>query len=249
MFLASSFLTGCWEFILRHPGLLLVLVGVAGEVICDWKDMSGRLARAKKISAILLVIGLAVEFIEAAKSDKELAETKERTAVAVREASQANERAAKFDADRVVIQKQAEEIRSTNFVLQTKLLELEARFRERTITESDGEKFIKLLANVPKGNVVVYINGNSGSEVQNYAEQIRQMIGAAGYDVGKMCAQGWGGGQIPKGISVAVKSATNQPPFAGQIQNALKTIGIETTGYLDDSLDEKTMKIFVGSKP
>src|SRR5476649_2722250 len=82
MILATSSLFVCLEFIGRHPGLLLVLIGVAGEIFCDWKEMGvGRLARAKKISAILLVIGLAMEFWEAAKSDSELAATKERTAL------------------------------------------------------------------------------------------------------------------------------------------------------------------------
>jgi len=41
----------------------------------------GRLARAKRISAILLVVGLMMEFWEAAKSDNEVADTKERTAL------------------------------------------------------------------------------------------------------------------------------------------------------------------------
>jgi hypothetical protein len=41
----------------------------------------GKLARTKKISAILLVIGLMMEFWEAAKSDNEVAATKERTAL------------------------------------------------------------------------------------------------------------------------------------------------------------------------
>jgi hypothetical protein len=55
--------------------------------------MSGRLARAGKISAILLMAGLAVEFIEAAKYDKELAETMERTAIAEKEAGRRQENA------------------------------------------------------------------------------------------------------------------------------------------------------------
>ena len=73
MILATSLLSLCWEFVTRHPGLVLVMIGVAGEVACDWNEMSGRLARAKKLSAILLVVGLAIEFIEAAKSDLEIA--------------------------------------------------------------------------------------------------------------------------------------------------------------------------------
>jgi hypothetical protein len=82
MIIAASLLSVFGEFLTRHPGLLLVLIGVAGEIVCDWKEMGvGRLARAKRISAILLVIGLMMEFWEAAKSDNEIAKTKERTAL------------------------------------------------------------------------------------------------------------------------------------------------------------------------
>jgi len=81
MILATSSLFVCLEFIGRHPGLLLVLIGVVGEIACDWKEMEGRLARAKRISAILLVVGLMMEFWEAAKSDNEVADTKGRTAL------------------------------------------------------------------------------------------------------------------------------------------------------------------------
>src|ERR1035437_2611527 len=114
---ASIPLLLCWEFVTRHPGLMLVLIGVAGEVACDWKEMAGRLAWAKKISAMLLVIGLAVEFWESAKLDNEVADTKERTAVAAKEASQANVRAATTE--------------SNNLALKKQMLELESKFQPR----------------------------------------------------------------------------------------------------------------------
>lgn len=186
MILALSLLSSCWEFILRHPGLLFVLIGVVGEVVCDWKEMTGRLARAKKVSAILLVLGLAIEFIEAAKSDKELAETKEHTAVAVREASQANERAAKFDADRVTIEMQAEQIRSTNFVLQTKLLELETKLQDRKLTSSQSFKLLECLRASPKGYVWVASDTTADptamKECREFAQQIAGVMTAAGFE-------------------------------------------------------------------
>ncbi len=106
--LSSSF---SWlEFVIRHPGLLLVLLGVAGEVICDWKEMEGRLARAKRISAILLVVGLAIEFIEAANSDREVAALGkqaataiERAGIAEQKAGEANERAAITESNNLVL--------------------------------------------------------------------------------------------------------------------------------------------------
>src|SRR5437867_3871593 len=93
---ASSF---SWvEFVARHPGLVLVLIGVIGEVIFDWKEMEGKSAWGKRISAILLVVGLAIEFIEAAKSDREVAiltrqagDASERAGIANRLAAESNE--------------------------------------------------------------------------------------------------------------------------------------------------------------
>src|ERR1700720_2994888 len=117
MTLATSSLFVFFEFIERHPGLLLVLIGVAGEIFCDWKEMGvGRLAKAKRISAILLVIGLMMEFWEAAKSDNEIAKMNlkaeqaardaaasyENSAVAKKEAGEANERASNTESNNLV---------------------------------------------------------------------------------------------------------------------------------------------------
>lgn len=76
---AFSFLSNLVGFILRHPGLLLVLLGVAGEVAFDWGEMKGRKTLGKKISAILLIVGLVVEFGEAAKSDTQVVELQKKT--------------------------------------------------------------------------------------------------------------------------------------------------------------------------
>jgi hypothetical protein len=108
--------------------------------------------------------------------------------------------------------KVATDVRS--IVANSNLVSLKIASADRIITTEKSEKFIKLLQNVPRGPVTVFINGNSGGEVQNYAEQIRVMIGSAGYDVGKMCAMGWGSGQIPKGIFIVVKSVNFHPPYA-----------------------------------
>jgi len=147
--------------------------------------------------------------------------------------------------------KVAADVRS--IVINSNLSEIKLASPDRIITREQSEKFIKLLENIPRGSVVVYINGNSGGEVQNYAEQIREMIGSAGYDVGKMCAMGWGGGQIPKGVFIVVKNDNVQPPhagvlYAGAIQKAMKEIGINAIGA-EDPTQAEPLKIVVGSKP
>src|SRR5579859_1028671 len=103
MIAASSLLSNCWEFSTRHPGILLVLLGVAGEVIFDWKEMKGRMAWAKRLSALVLVAGLILEFSEAAKSDKEVSAAIERAGDAEREAGQANERTANTESNNLVL--------------------------------------------------------------------------------------------------------------------------------------------------
>jgi hypothetical protein len=85
MMLSISSFSLCLEFIERHPGLILVLIGVAGEIFFDWGEMGGKLERAKKASAILLVFGLTLEFWEAAKSDNEIAAMRKQTADALLE--------------------------------------------------------------------------------------------------------------------------------------------------------------------
>ena len=166
MILATSFPSLCWGFAIRHPGLMLVLIGVAGEVACDWKEMAGRLAWAKKLSAMLLVIGLVVEFWESAKLDNEVADTKERTAIAVKDASQANERAANTE--------------SNNLVLDKQLTELKARLQHRIITPEQRGKFIKALEGCRRGNIIV-AKLSIENETGAYARDIRMMLDAAGY--------------------------------------------------------------------
>lgn len=182
-----SSLVFVWDFVFRHPGLLLVLIGVAGEVYFDWHDMSGRKGIAKRVSAIVLIIGLIIEFGEAAKSDREVAalnlkaeQSGRDAAVALKESAQANERAAKFDADRIMIAKQAEEIRSTNFVLQAKVLQLEGAMEPRVIGQVQHDEFVAMLQNAPKKPVWILYSNPTG-EMKEFASQIRKMLDELGY--------------------------------------------------------------------
>lgn len=202
--------------------------------------------------AIRLENDVAVANLEAKRAGTNAAASYERAAVAERESGQANERAAKFDADRVMVEKEAEEIRSTNFVLHARVLELEARMQDRTITAGDRDKFINLLKDIPRGIVECYVDGNSDAETQNYAEDIRQMIKSAGYDVSALFHSGipgFGSPSFPKGIVIGCESATNQAPFAGPIQRAFKAIGIDAIGNVGEPTGTNTIRIYVGRRP
>jgi hypothetical protein len=53
----------------EHPGILIVAISVACEVVCDWRTEKNLLDRIKKFFGICLVIGLLLEIVEASKSD------------------------------------------------------------------------------------------------------------------------------------------------------------------------------------
>ena len=127
-----------------------------------------------------------------------------------------------------------------------RVAELETKLRHRQIRSEDRQKFVALLANAPKGKVEVTFSMGAGDEIADYAEQIRRMIGAAGYDVGRAC--GFVQAPIPKVMGIGVWNATNQPPFAGQMQAALKAIGIDTIGYVNSRLRTNQVQVFVGGK-
>jgi len=162
MIFATSLLDNCWEFITRHPGILLVLLGVTGEVIFDWKEMKGRLAWAKRLSAIVLIAGLVLEFSEAAKSDKEVAIANERVSTNELQVAKLNLR--------------VEELRKQNDKLEAK--------QRRIISLEQRDNFIKILKDRPKTPVKIYV-GEQDSETRIYAHQIRMMLDEVGYGTGK----------------------------------------------------------------
>lgn len=170
MIVASSVLSLSWEFIKRHPGIVLVLIGVVGEVICDWKEMAKRLVWAKRLSAIVLIVGLAIEFGEAAKSDNEVANTNLHTRL--------------IESNNLSLQVTVEELRSKNVAPESKVIELKGALQPRRITTQQRDRFIALLKSIPKFPVKVFV-GREDSETSNYALQIRGMLNSAGFGTGE----------------------------------------------------------------
>src|SRR5579863_6030112 len=84
-------------FTIRHPGLIAVLIGVAGEVYFDWKKEVGREALLRKVFMAFLVLGLSYELFEASNTDKEAAN-------AIELASKANERTATIESNNLVLE-------------------------------------------------------------------------------------------------------------------------------------------------
>jgi hypothetical protein len=228
---------------------VLVLLGVVGEVVFDWKEMAGKSGRGKKLSAILLIVGLLMEFREAAQSDIEVGEAKKKAGEAIYQAAQANVRAAKFDSDRVTIEKQAEEIRSTNFVLQARVLELEAKVHPRTITDTQREMLVKCFAIKPKGEVAVQ-SDFFDTEASTYAGRISDVLKSAAFVTTDLAQTGrvvFSLGQ--PGVFILVKDVNHAPFHARTIQDCFSEIGVSVLGKSVDWLTSPSncVVIWVGN--
>ncbi len=248
MLLFSSILSLGWDFASKHVGLFLVLLGVAGEIFFDWPEMKGRRAKAKKVSAILLVVGLVLDFRDAAKSDEALAETNGRAAKALQEAGEANERAAKFDVARLKVEKDAEEIRSSNLALQAKVLDLEGKMQSRAITPEKRTELIGRLKDCPKGKIVI-LASILDAEATNYAMQLEDVFRSAGFAVVRpelpspeaVISIG------PPGLHLVIKDRDHAPPYARPIQKSFYARGNTLEGHLGDAdFDANRVELVVG---
>jgi hypothetical protein len=212
----------------------LVIIGVMGELFADGGIFifsnhlqtisDGEVAQLNKQSE---------EFRKEAEQFNKIAgESNERAAIAAKEAAQANERAAKFDADRVMVEKEAEEIRSTNFVLQAKVLELEAKIQPRTITPEQRIQLTNLLSSCPKGKVFVMASVLD-AEATDFAKQIEDVLKNAGFEVVRPSSFSDPNSILATsqtGLHLVVKDMKNAPPYAAFIQRSFMNCGISMDG-------------------
>ncbi len=162
------------EFARLHLGLVLVIVGVVGEgVEIIWKLLVRK--RSEKLDLflnsigaffwIVLVIGLALEIRDAAITDKEAAESN-------RLAGQANERAANAE-------KQVEQLRSTNLVLQSRLEKIQNMQAPRVAL---AWKIDKSLEGKPAGTAEIFYQEGDG-EVYEFAGWLKSLLVHAKWNV------------------------------------------------------------------
>jgi hypothetical protein len=191
-----------------------VLIGVAGEIFFDWKEIKPPWALFKKSFAVCLLLALGVEIIEATKSDKEVSG-------AMLAAGQANEKAANSESNSVRLSLEVEQ-RSTNLLLQ-------ARLQPRRITTIQREKFIESLITGQKGPVIICY-GVKDQETLDFAHDLSDMLANAGYPIGPArFIHSWGMRFNPPrpDISIATCIFTNVqiPEYMERIANAFRIIG------------------------
>jgi len=131
----------------------------------------------------------------------------------------------------------------------TRARNAEERLTPRSVSQSQRAKFIEAVKNVPKGKLSVYSFMSADPGTIQYANQVRDMVVAAGFDSGIMVGMSIGGGQIPVGAAIAVKDAKSQPAFAGDVQRAFAEAGIPLGGMIDATVPTDEVKIVIGLKP
>jgi len=167
------------SFVRRHPGLLLVLIGVAGESILDWQDSHGTLGWVRRFFSLVLIARLIEEFYEASKSDKEVAALTLQTASAQKqiaeislEVAKANQAAAEANERAARLEKEAEEGR-----LEVEKIRLAQQPRNFTVEQRKG--FITSLDKAVKRPVRVIALTNT-PESTAWARHIRSALDEAG---------------------------------------------------------------------
>ena len=135
---------------------------------------------------------------------------------------------------------------TTHEIIARKDLKVENQ-HNRVILREQQDAFVSSLANAPKGKAIVCIF-NQDAEIETYANQVRDMVTAAGYDSEDRVEPDIGSKSSPVGIFILIKDASAQPPFAGPLQRAFKKIGIDAQGDVDPSVPDGVVKIVVGRK-
>jgi hypothetical protein len=175
------------EFARLHLGLVLVIVGVAGEGIeIVWKLLVRK--RSEKLDLaldsigaffwIILIVGLALEIPDAARTDKEAAESNKL-------AGQANERAStnELAAKQLEIQLGETKIELAN--AETHLIQIKNAIPPRQIPEKQKELFIATLLDTnilsPKIDIKVFVQDVDDPEAKKFADSFRKMLNDAGY--------------------------------------------------------------------
>ena len=129
--------------------------------------------------------------------------------------------------------------------------QLEEKQRQRVITAAQKAAFITATAHTPKGPIAVEIL-LGGPECLAYADQIREMVAAAGFESGAKVGQGLAGPPSAQGIIMWARDGSKLPPFTGDVLNALVAIGLDLQTHADPNnqhIPEKGLLITVGTKP
>ena len=162
-------------------------------------------------------------------------------------------RADELEKSASIQEKQAQKLASELSVSNNKLTQAmqvataaESKVRPRTISDDQKADFKDVVKNLPLGRVSVRSASNS-YEACSYADEIRDLLGKAGYLVSK------GENSIllptPVGVMVQISDPDAVPTHALPLLTALKKINVEASGQRWDGIAKDEVVVVVGDKP
>jgi hypothetical protein len=146
------------------------------------------------------------------------------------------------DAEIAEARRQANEARDAQQVAQQKIDALTAT---RTLTDQQEQVLIKALSPY-KGAEIIIRNAQGNKECQDYADQFRHVFQQSGWTLARapfriVIHEG-------ENVQMMVGNIMNPPQRAIAIQAALKEIGIEAPGNLDESVGPDVVQLYIGFK-
>jgi hypothetical protein len=219
--------------------VLAVVAGVAAwHFSSQYRDAKDAAFERFKLESSL---SIAESAARAAEATRKASEAREGAAKAVAEATIANERAETLESEASKQRERAEQA-------EKRLFELEARTKPRQISEEQRTRLMTLLrAASPKGLVGLgCVRGDAEGGV--FAEQISEVLKAAGWTTTGIVQDAYNGGN-PAGLFVLVKSASTAPAHAAVLQRAFKEAGIQLPAYTKSNLGAGDVHIIIGPKP
>ena len=223
--------------------VLTVLAAVAGLV--GW-HFSSRYRDARDAALDRLKLQSAVTIAEsaarAAEATRRASKAEEDMTRSVAEATVANERTR-------VLEQEAGKLRERAAKSEKQLVELQEKIKSRQISEEQRTRLITLLsAASPKGLVGLgCVLGDA--EGGTLAEQINQILEAAGWPTTGISRASYDGENHPAGIFVLVKSASTAPAHAAVLQRVFSEAGIQLPAYTKSNLGTDDVHIVIGTKP
>ena len=219
--------------------LLAVVAGVAAWHFSSQYKVAKDAAfeRFKLQSAV----SIAESAARTAEATRRASEAGEETAKAVAEAASANERTKALEVE-------AGKQRERATAAEKKLFEFQERTKPRQISEEQRTRLVTLLSGAsPKGLVGLgCVRGDA--EGWTLAEQIDEVLKAAGWTTTGIAQATYDGGK-PTGLFVLVKSASTAPAHATVLQRVFNEAGIQLPAYTKSNLGTDDVHIIIGTKP
>lgn len=176
-----------------------------------------------------------------AEANQKAAEAAKGTAIAVADASAANERTVKLELDTA-------QQREKTAKAEHELFELKEKLKPRQLSDASRLSLIAalVLAN-PKGLVKIDCVLGDGEGLA-YANQLDEALKAAGWPTTGI-NQGAYDRSNPVGFGIIVHSKATTPQYAVSLQRALTDAGILAPGLENASTPEGDVVLMIGNKP